>query len=456
MAEKKKGAKDEGIRLQSYNFSVMMIIGTVILCICLFYTTVAVSQKYEGMMQATDEYIRWNENAATVHEASEYLTEEARLFVQTADRQHMENYFMEIYINQRRKLVLEEIRDYYADAETAVELEQAIYESGRLMEREYQAMKLVCIGAEIPEIYIPPEIAETALSAEDAALSAEEMIEKGRTLLYDKTYQEAKESIYAHLETFVAQTLAQEEQEREDSVDYFFGAIYAQRMVAGALVILSLTTLIVMLRMIAIPLQRCCSRIRERAMLDEDGVEELRELVCVYNEMYAARGAEAAVFQYQPENDPLTGVMHRGTYQEIAEALEENAEPMTFVICRVDHFAELAANHSPETLDWMLKKTAALLAERAEWKDHIFRVDRAEFAVIFMNTREDSAEELAAFFHKINERTLLSEDGLPPFSLSAGAAFSQKGWQKVLSAKAREALLQARKRGEAEIAFYED
>lgn len=453
MAEKKK---DEAIRLRSYNFSVMMIIGTVILCICLFYTTVAVSQKYEEMMQATDEYIRWNENAATVHEASEYLTEEARLFVQTANRQHMENYFTEIYINQRRKLVLEEIRDYYADTQTAVELERAIYESGQLMEQEYYAMKLVCIGAEIPTIYIPPEIAETALQAEDAALSSEKMIEKGRALLYDAAYQEAKESIYAHLDTFVAQTLAQEAQERENSVDYFFGAIYAQRMVAGALVILSLTTLIVMLRMIAIPLRRCSSRIRERAMLDEDGVEELRELVCVYNEMYAERGAEAAKFQYQPENDPLTGVMHRGTYREIAEALTENTEPMTFVICCVDHFAELSEKHSPETLDWMLKRTAALLAEKAEWKDHIFRVDHAEFAVIFMNTKEDSAEDIAAFFHKINERTLLSEDGLPPFSLSAGAAFSQKGWQKVLSAKAREALLQARKRGEAEIAFYRD
>lgn len=453
MAEKKK---DEAIRLRSYNFSVMMIIGTVILCICLFYTTVAVSQKYEEMMQATDEYIRWNENAATVHEASEYLTEEARLFVQTANRQHMENYFTEIYINQRRKLVLEEIRDYYADTQTAAELERAIYESGQLMEQEYYAMKLVCIGAEIPMIYIPPEIAETALQAEDAALSSEKMIEKGRALLYDAAYQEAKESIYAHLDTFVAQTLAQEAQERENSVDYFFGAIYAQRMVAGALVILSLTTLIVMLRMIAIPLRRCSSRIRERAMLDEDGVEELRELVCVYNEMYAERGAEAAKFQYQPENDPLTGVMHRGTYREIAEALTENTEPMTFVICCVDRFAELSEKHSPETLDWMLKRTAALLAEKAEWKDHIFRVDHAEFAVIFMNTKEDSAEDIAAFFHKINERTLLSEDGLPPFSLSAGAAFSQKGWQKVLSAKAREALLQARKRGEAEIAFYRD
>lgn len=460
MDEKAKGIgeKKMGKGLRLYNFSVAMAIGMLVLCICLLYTTVEVSQNYDGVMQTTEEYVHWSENALKVHEASEYLTEQVRLFAQTGERAYMENYFLETYITQRRTKVLQEIEDYYDDSDTELlqELERAIYESQRLTEREYYAMKLICIGMGLSTQYIPPEIREAAFKMGDTSLSPEEQRQKGKDLLYDTEYQKAKKSIYAHLNTFVAQILEETGEKRENGILNFLGAINMQRMFIGTLVLLGVIMLLVVRKMITEPLLRFIKRIRERAMLDIVGVEELQVLAREYNELYAALAAEATDFQYRPENDPLTCVMHQDTYREIAEALQENDEPMALVIFRMDHFAALVEKYDDYTIDWMIRKAAALLAEQAELKDHVFRTDRAEFAAIFMDVDRKKQTDVEVLFQKINADALHPDDSLPAFSLSAGAAFSERGWQKALSGKAREALLQAHKRGEVEICFYEE
>lgn len=458
MGEKKRGAKEAeaGIGLRLSNFSTAMTVGMVILCICLFFTTVDVLQRYDRVMEATETYVHWSENAAKVHEASEYLTEQVRLFAQTAERDYMENYFMESYVTKRRTRVLDEIREYYADTQVAEELEQAIRESQKLMEREYYAMKLVCTGAGIAAQYIPPEVQEAAWQAGDDALSPQAQWDKGRALLYDAAYQEAKDSIYGHLDAFATQIVEEEGRQQQESISHFLGSVHTQRMFVGVVIVLELITLFILMQMIAKPLRQFIRRIRERAMLDIEGVEELQLLAGVYNEMYEAIAAESAEFRYQPENDPLTGVMHEGTYREIAQALEENDEPMALMIFRMDDFSALTAQYDSKTIDWMLKKAAALLNENAELKDHIFHIGREEFAAVFMDTTRAKRTRLEEIFRKINDKALESDEGLPPFSMSAGAAFSPEGWQKALSAKAREALLQAHQQGAGELSFYEE
>ncbi len=450
MEENKKGKKG----LKMFHFNAVMSVFMVLLCVLLLYTTVVVSHRYDRMMESTEDYILWNENAAVVHEASDYLTEQVRLFAHTGDRQYMENYFMEVYVDQRRDIVLKEVHDYYADPETAKYLEEAVEESRRLMNQEYYAMKLICIASELPEMYIPPEIDAVELKTADAALSTEQMLQKGKMLLYDEEYRKSKEMIYEHLDHFVENVLIVMKEQQQDSADRFFDTIIHQRIFTGILILLNLITFAGILLMITIPLRHFSKRIRERTLLDVAGVQELRELAYAYNEMYDNTMVETTEFRYTPEKDPLTGVMSQTSYKEICTVLQENQEPMALALFTIDQFKWLRETYGKETCDWVMKKTAAILSMHLKEKSYLFRVAQDEFAVIFMNMTRKDTRGLEKTFEDINWMIQNPPDDLPPYTLSAGVAFSPEGWHRSLPGKAHEAQYQARRAGQKRIRFY--
>ena len=214
----------------------------------------------------------------------------------------MENYFMEAYVNQRRDRVLQEVQDYYADPATAAHLEAAVEESRALMQQEYYAMKLVCLASGLSELYIPPEVDAVVLASEDMRLSADQMLQRAQLLLYDTQYQQAKEKIYANLNSAVENVVNIMQEKHDSSVDDFFKAVYFQRVAISILILLNVLMFMVILLMITIPLKHFRQRIRERTLLDVRGVRELQELACVYNEMYETTATNAAQFKYRPEN----------------------------------------------------------------------------------------------------------------------------------------------------------
>ena len=111
--------------------------------------------------------------AVSLQEASDYLTNESRLFTITGDWSHLENYFAEIDETKRREKALEEIKAAGAIEKTASYLEQAMNESKKLEELEYKAMKLVILAKgydKTPSYKVPAAVENAQLSDQEKAL----------------------------------------------------------------------------------------------------------------------------------------------------------------------------------------------------------------------------------------------------------------------------------------------
>lgn len=450
MQENHKDKK--GIKIMHFN--AILTVCIVLLCVVLLFTTVTVSRKYDNLMDSTEEYIVWGEKGALVHDTSDFLTEQVRLFAQTGDREYMENYFLEVYYEKKRETILNEAKDYYSEPDVVKYLEIAVGESNRLMLQEYYAMKLVCTAYDLPEMYIPSEVKRIELQAKDMELSAEEMLKKGQSLLYDEDYQKSKDIICENVDLFLNEMLAMTKGEQENSSSDFFKAIISQRSVIILIIILNVFAVLGILFMVGVPMKRFSSRIKEHTLLDVAGVRELKELAAHYNQMYETSFRDYTDYKYIPQIDPLTGAMNHETFKEVICAIEDNNEAALIVV-QVDQFEWLVDTYGVGAGGWILKKAASVISKEMRGKDYLFRIAKDEFAMILKDVTEEDKHKLERIFMGINHILQNPTDGLPSFTVSAGVAFTINGLDWSMSGKAHEALAQARKIGQKQMKYYE-
>lgn len=105
---------------------------------CLFYVlliqaSIQTADRYDQMVQATDEYINCAKADTQLAAGSDYLTEQVRLYVTTLNQQNMDNYFIEVNQNRRREQALEMLLTYNPDETTYDYLQEAKEQSDQLM-----------------------------------------------------------------------------------------------------------------------------------------------------------------------------------------------------------------------------------------------------------------------------------------------------------------------------------
>ena len=88
-----KGKNIKGIKIR--NFNTCMIVVACVLYAMLIYATMQMTARYNAFVKYNEEHIACREAAAQMNAASDYLTEQVRLFTQNMDIHHMELYFQE-------------------------------------------------------------------------------------------------------------------------------------------------------------------------------------------------------------------------------------------------------------------------------------------------------------------------------------------------------------------------
>jgi len=458
------GAKEESIKeeriikgLKIRKFSAVMTFVSVLICVFLIYATVSVSERHEMFLEQTESYIEWKDKSEMIREASDYLTEQVRLFTHERDPVYMHNYFEEINVTKRREQVMEALTEYYSKGAITLYLESAVEESQSLMKQEYYSMKLVCEAMDFPEEVIPEEIRAVALSQEDMELDPEAQVKKAHELLYNREYQASKTLIYGHITHFAQAALSNVENERISSEGELFASIDVQERLLVVLIILNFITFAVILLLISKPLGIYSRCIEQQKMLEPEGAYELRQLAHIYNEMYESRNASVAKeaqLRHLAEHDALTGIMNRGVFDEACIILEKSELPLALLLIDVDKFKEVNDEFGHDVGDRALKRVAAALTENFQSKDYLFRIGGDEFAAILIDFSEENAPVLEERINIINRYLQNSADEMPSFTLSVGAAFSKKGYYNGLFSEADRALYEIKRNGRGNICFY--
>lgn len=186
---KEKSPKNEvtsGISAKRLNFIMAGI--TLVISVILLFSTFRMSVGYKILRDTTEDYLVWQRSVNKMQYGSDYLTEQVRFYVEKGDLKYLDNYFKEAEETQSRDASLEEMKDIFSGTAAYYELNAAMKESVRLMDREYYAMrlKIEALGENVEKY--PEKIQNVVLTENDAALyQTKENGRRGVTFYGDET-----------------------------------------------------------------------------------------------------------------------------------------------------------------------------------------------------------------------------------------------------------------------------
>lgn len=442
----------KGIRIRTVNM--VMLFLSLALFVVVIITTWQIAKEYRASVQATEDYIKWEKAAHTLHVGSDYLTEEARLYARTLDRHHAANFFNEIYSNKSRERAIEFLAKNHVDPDHMRNLQKALDLSNALTHREYYAMRLIAEATHQDLATFPADVSDIHLSEADRLLDSQQKIERARSMLFDNEYATYKNEIRDALAKFLDENLAITKTAQITQTKKLGEVLQQQRIVLIALCILNVLTFAMIIVLIVKPLQVYLKCIKNDKMFEIVGAYEFKHLALTYNDIFAMKEHHDKLLKHQAEHDPLTGLMNRSGFNDLRRLLQSSPDPIGLALVDVDKFKEINDTYGHVIGDKTLCRIAGLLEHSFRSEDFCIRLGGDEFAIVFKGMTSDFEGIVRAKINSINKQLQEPEGKLPPTSISVGVAFSIQGFQDNLYDNADTALYEVKERGRCGCAFY--
>ena len=401
--------------------------------------------------QSESVHSRYNECANAASDlmiASDYLTNECRMFVLTGDRSYMDNYLEELLTTKRRDKAVATLSAEVGDESAATELVAALAESNELAMREFYAMKLVCEADGIEPV--PEAVAAAELSDTDEALSPSDKIVLAKEMVLGNQYQVMKKII----ETDVDDCATELVKGLEDSVftleretDRLLMSLLA---IAFCLMALVLFTAISNYVLVTRPMKKHEADLRAERPLADVGCYEIRRVVYAYNELLRRVNERTTFLRHEAETDALTGVLNRGSYDKILAEIQGDC---ALVLIDIDHFKEVNDEYGHEVGDEVLKRVASAINSCFRSSDFVCRIGGDEFAAILPKATRENKDAIAAKLDHIADVVAEDVEGQPHVTVSFGIAFRSALGVNSLYHDADRALYASKNSGRARYTF---
>ena len=181
-----------GVKIKTVN--ALMMIFTIGLCLLVLVSSLRTKSKYNSFVVSMNDYSECSKAINEYRDASDFLTNQARLFVLLQNSAFMNSYFYEKDTLCRREVAMEIIDMTHKGDITQANLMMAEIESDYTEKREIYAMKLATEAFGLTG-EIPQQIIDTKLSDVDQALSSEEKIALAKQYLFNADYLASKDRI---------------------------------------------------------------------------------------------------------------------------------------------------------------------------------------------------------------------------------------------------------------------
>lgn len=444
----------KGISIRNANY--LIIFAALILYVFILLGMFSISQQYQVLTDETENYISCQKAAADIMEGSNILTEQVRLYAVTAELSYAEAYFQEVEIDKRRESALNALGKPHENSDIRTYLQAALDQSNALMETEIHSMKLVSEAQGYRAKDLPKRLQDAALSAEDLALDDEAKMKKAQDLVFGPEYRDAKSQISDEIADSLSYVLDMTETKQKESADALEKRLFIQRIEISLLFVMNVVIFFCITLLIVKPLQIYIRCIKDNKTLDITGAYEFKYLALTYNDIYELNATNESMLRKKAERDALTGILNRGTFDQLRTDLKIIADPIALLLIDVDKFKTINDTYGHETGDRALKKVADLLTKTFRTTDFPARIGGDEFAVIMTKIDETAKDIIAKKAEQMNEILLKGENGLPQISLSIGIAFSEQGFDEGLYKRADQTLYKVKEAGRCGYAFYEE
>ena len=446
-----KTVKKRGVSLRTLNM-VMLVIAILISGV-LFVAMHITSDMYAKAHTITQNLLSWEVNSYNLQIASDYLTEQMRSFVITGKKEYLDNYFEESLVTKRRERALEDLRSFHGETMAYRDLNAAMQESVNLMNTEYHAARLAveAYGYDVSDY--PEEIREYELNPEELSMDPSRQKEAAELMLFDENYSREKDQISGHISRCLSDLTRELNTEQREIAQRLNRQVFVEHALTVLLIAIMLCIVLLTLKLIVKPLMKCVDLIRDEMDIPVKGAYEIRFLAKTYNLIHHTNLQNREQLTYEAMHDKLTGLYNRRGYDYIIKNID--IETSALVLFDLDKFKQINDSGGHDMGDKALIKASDLIVNSFRSQDYICRMGGDEIAVLMVHTDESLMKLIKKKVKKINESLKSGSGGLPPFSVSAGAAFGEEDIEgDVLLKRADEALYEAKNSGRSGIRFY--
>ncbi len=439
--------KTTGTGISIRNIQVVVAILTLLISAALLVVTYKLSGEYDTMLHDSEEYIRLEESSKRLMEASDYLTDEARFFVQTGKIEHLENYVEEVNETKRREKAVEALEEISTENNAFKALEHAMKNSKTLSVREYYAMRLTAevYGYDISEL--PEEIQDVKLRKADKALSKDEKDKLARSLMFDATYIDLKSNIIDNMNLCLDELSSSLSKNTRSDQEAFAVLLDIQRVLVIIAISAILISMLITILLLISPLLRAVAYIHADEPIPVKGSNEFKFLARTYNIMYEANREQKEQLAYDATHDYLTGLYNRSGYDFYLHNIQ--LDDSALILLEADKFKKVNDGYGHDIGDKILIKIANAITDSYRSQDYICRLGGDEFAVLPVHVSESSLAAVAAKVDNINKKLADTSDGLPYIQISAGVAHGKGLDTEQLFKKADKALYSVKQSGGA-------
>ncbi len=443
----------KGIRLRRLNTALAVI--SVVISVLLLLATYRTSAGYLRMRSSTDSYIRLQQNADRLQDASDYLTEQVRCFVVTADDTYLKNYFEEAEITRTRDAAVDTLRSEMEGSQAYYYLSSAMQNSVDLMNIEYYAMRLVLESEGRNIASYPEALKSVSLTEGTLALSPQEQKDMAVDLVFNRDYRTYKTAITQNIDLSISSLINETERSQTASAEELSKLLLHEQILILLLVVMVFVLLLLTTRLVIRPLIKAVNYITEEQPVPVTGSREFRFLANTYNKIYVSNKEKTVQLEYDASHDALTGCFNRSGYQYIVENTDLSSAAL--ILIDVDNFKQVNDTHGHETGDKVLKNVADLLKGNFRAEDQVCRLGGDEFAIIMGNVNLLHKELISSKIRLINRTLEVPAEGVPPVSISAGASFGNDSKdERTLYREADEALYMIKANGKRDCCFSEE
>lgn len=449
-----KKPKKASRHLKATTINIALILFSSVIFGVLLFIAQASAKNIREFSKVLQRNSAFKERSLKIRDTSNFLIDQAKMFLMSGDTQYVENYMKNLAISRNNNTAMENIlKSYNYEEIEIIKVKSALALSDNLVAIEMYAMKLRYNSFEDDfDGYIPDEINVIQIKDDEKDLSKEQMKERAIDMLFSASYLNYRLKMDEHYNIRMAELERSNENLTKDKFHEL-----SQRIVQLGIGMLILMVLIIFIfyvnnQLLINPIKGYMKSISQDRKLIERGSQELRLLAQTYNKYFDLKAAKERKLKINAETDPLTGLLNRRGFEKVC--LDYSLpQKIAFLIIDVDNFKHINDTFGHTSGDAVLKTVASLLKETFRSSDCVGRFGGDEFAVLLTQFNTNSLFPIEFKINSINAKLKALPGYNGSISISVGAARSNDGFSKSLLENADAALYQTKKNGKCGISF---
>ena len=311
-----------------------------------------------------------------------------------------------------------------SDNTALMSLNSALLLSNELINTEYLAMRMMVEIGDYDPADLPEEITSITLSSDIKQLSDDELRHKAQDLVFDSNYMHFKDRIRENVSLCTQSLIRSSSLELENASSRMSVLVNLQTVLTILFLLIVFAVIYFISTLIRKPLTKMVDLMRTQETIPPTGAEELRFVTRTYNYILEENRIARERLSHEASHDSLTGLFNRGAYDMLMKSVD--VSHIALILIDIDLFKSINDTYGHAVGDRVLRRVAEVLQQSFRSVDIICRFGGDEFVIVMTRVNGSMGQLVMNKIARVNEILSNPKDNLPPVTLSAGVAFSDR------------------------------